>query len=165
MSVPHYCCIQFFSSLIFCLILFQFLVPLLKFLVSMLILHGHMWPCQVSGCLRLLYPFRHIFSCSQKFLTFQYLLFLYLITLMSFPALDQHLLNHVQRIQNSCLCFSYCVRKYDTYLRIIRDLAGLKFGNVLFSICAVLYFLSFAPILLYICDISFGWCLWALFLF
>ena len=48
-----------------------------------------------------------------------------------------------------------CLTTTTTCLHIIRNLAGLKFGNVLFSTCAVLYFPSFAPILFYICDVSF----------
>ena len=92
----------------------------------------------MSGCLcsftSLLYPLRHILSCSQKLLISQ-LLFLYLIMLMSFLLLTSVKYNV---FQNSFLRFSYYVRKYDhIYLRIIKDLAGSRFGNILFSTCLV----------------------------
>ncbi|KYM96666.1 hypothetical protein ALC62_12662 [Cyphomyrmex costatus] len=65
--------------------------------------------------LRLLYPFRHILSTSQKLLISQLLV----ISLFDYsnsiyiPALSQKLLTRVQRIQNTCLRFSFNVRKYD----------------------------------------------------
>jgi len=87
----------------------------------MLTLHGHSshtWPYWAAYArLCLVYPLHHIFSCSQKFLTFQLLvisLFDY-ADVIYISALNQHLLNRVQRIQNSCLHFSYCVRKYNHY--------------------------------------------------
>ena len=42
------------------------------------------------------------------------------------------------------------------YLNITRDLTGLKYGNILFSICVLFCFFS---LLLYICDASFNWTL------
>ena len=133
-------CYSVFTSSTFLLILFQFLTPsLLRILVSMLILHGHSshtWP-SVSGCLCCIYVFFISFATSfpalQNFPLLNYLLFLYYAVVVYVPVLNQHLLNRVQRIQKSCLRFFYCVRKYDHNLRITRDLAGLRFGNVYFS--------------------------------
>ena len=112
---------------------------------------------QVSSCLPstsfLSSPFATSFPGLKNFSLLNYADVVYV------PVLNQHLLNRVQRIQNSCLRFSYCVRKYDHIFPYYRNLAGLRFGNILFSIYAVLYFLSFAPIFLYICDVSFSWIL------
>jgi len=47
---------------------------------------------------------------------------------------NQYLLNHVQRIQNSCLYFSYCVRKYDHISPYYQRSGWLK-------ICQRFYFL------------------------
>ena len=70
---------------------------------------------QAYNRLRLLYPSRHILSTTQKLLLSQSLvisLFDYCDVLYS-PFLTSRLTSLIQRVQNSCLRFSYCVRKFD----------------------------------------------------
>jgi len=91
--------------------------------------------CRVAYTrLRLFYPFRYIFSYSQKFLILNYLLFLYLITLMSYVSA----LNQICKSAKILVSVSPIVVN-TTILHIIRDLACLKFGNVLFSTYALVF--------------------------
>jgi len=65
--------------------------------------------------LKMLFPLRHILSLSQKLLVTQSLI----ISLFDYadvvyiPCLNKRLLNRIQIIQNSCLRFTYGIRKYD----------------------------------------------------
>ena len=97
--------------------------------------------CQVSGCLCLLYLFRHILSCSQKLLTSQ-LLVISLSDFVYVPALNQHLLNRIQRIQNFYLHFSYCIRKYDHICPYYQRSDWLKiWQRFIFHLCCLVFFL------------------------
>jgi len=65
--------------------------------------------------LRLLYPLRHILSIQQKLHLSHALvlsLFDYADTIYV-PNLNKRLLSRIQRVQNSCLRFSFGIRKYD----------------------------------------------------
>ena len=71
--------------------------------------------CQAFNRLRLLYTSRYILSSTQKLLLSQSLvvsLFDYCDVVYS-PFLTSRLSSLVQRVQNSCLRFSYCARKFD----------------------------------------------------
>jgi len=100
------------------------------------------------------------FPALENSLLLNYLLFLYLITLMSFTF---RLFQPISA--KSCTAYSkflslFLLASVNTiiYLHIIRDLAGLRFVSVfIFYLC--LSFLSFTPIFLYICYVSFNWTL------
>jgi len=65
--------------------------------------------------LKMLFPLRHILSILPKLLVTQSLilsLFDY-TDVVYIPCLNKHLLHRIQLIQNSCLCLSYGIRKYD----------------------------------------------------
>jgi len=110
------------------------------------VIHGHR---TAYVRLYLLYSLHHILSCSQKFLTSQ-LLVIFLIDyadVIFIPALNKHLLNHVQRIQNSYLRFSYCVHKYD-HISVLPESWLKIWQRFILHIYTVLYFLSFTPLYL-----------------
>lgn len=104
-----------------------------------------------------LYPFCHILSISQKLLILQMLvifLFDYANTVY-IPALSQKMLNCVQRVQNSCLRFSYNVHKYDhispLFLRSAEN-TSVSFSTCVTSFLSPLYLLR-SGILLYLSNL------------
>ena len=65
-------------------------------------------------------------------------------------------INCIQRIQNSCLRFSYCVGKYDHIFPYYQISGWFKIWQHFNLHLSYLYFLSFTPIFLYICVVSFN---------
>ena len=78
--------------------------------------------------LRLLYPFRHILSSSQKLVVSQSMivsLFDY-VNVVYALAFTQQLSERIQRVQNSCLRFSYGIRKFDHLTPLFNSSGWLK---------------------------------------
>lgn len=90
----------------------------------------------------MLFPFRLILSLSQKLKVSQSLilsLFDYADTIYT-PCLSQKILNCIQRVKNSCLRFSYNVRKFDHISPFFLVLAGCKsFKDMFFHLCCLVH--------------------------
>ena len=92
--------------------------------------------------MRSLYPSRRILSTSTKLLLCQALI----ISIFDYadvvygPCLSSSLLSVVQRVQNSCLRFSYNVRKYDHITPSFQRSGWLKMKQRwIFHLCCLVY--------------------------
>lgn len=110
--------------------------------------------CQTAYMrLRMLFLFRRILFTSQKLLASQAFvlsLFEYIVYIPSFSQ-SSHL--RIQCVQNSRLCFSHCVRKFDHISPLFDRFKWLKNLSTVMNTLSSLFSYSFRNSLLYLCDL------------